>query len=134
MDFSSIYYEVQDVCTDSPIKVGSCSQCNITKTNEKTSVSLSNITETTSLGMIPDSISVSTTNDNAAITDAPVNTSDSNHFTIKKYNFHIVLSLVILFVIAFMHIPIILYYTNVSEEKPFISEIDFRNCSVYVST
>ena len=130
MDFSSIYYEAQDVCTDSPINVDSCSQCNIKNANEKTSISLSNITETTSLGVISDSISVFTTNDNAAVTDVPVNTSDSNHFTIKKYYFHIVLTLVILFVIAFMQIPITLYYTNVPGDTPFINEIDFHSCTV----
>ena len=133
MESSSI--EPQDAFSTGTMytNADSCSQEHITQFNEKSDkifVPCNDTVETTRTGVIPNS---TVTMDNVTITDASGSTIKSPKFSIEKYQNYsslICLVFIILFVIAVVLVPVILYYTISPQEESFLDDVDFRNCSV----
>ena len=109
--------------------VGDTSQEDIkqfNKQNDKITVSSDNTVDTVETTSTAAIISTTGTTDNATITD------DSGSMTCptKKFSSHICLGFIILFVIAVILIPAILYYTTSPQDPSFFDNVDFQSCSV----
>ena len=116
-------------------KVDSFSEEDTTQFNENDVVfvphSARNTFKTTGTAVTSIISNSTVTMDNVIITDATGSTIKSHYkFSIEKHSSHICLAFVILFVIAIVLIPIILYYTISPQEGSFLNVVDFKNCSV----
>ena len=127
--------EIHDVLsTDSLTKMDPSSQKDMTVFNDnsiKIFTPCDDTDKTTTVG----AISVISTSEILTNVTAATNVSEpvgSKNFSIKKYYSHMLLAFVLLFMIAVMLIPVILFYAYSPEVDSFLFSIDFQSCSVSI--